>query len=159
MPGWMEWLMRGNFTHVLAFSKVDNFVQVIDPIHSHTEVGLRMHPMGPAHELHPDFIALDFALNGGTVVKITVHIDACHHSHSITNFFPGCVTLCKGLIGLSEWVFTPYQFYGWLLENGGEEYTPEKQDMILQALCGEKWSPDLKDSVFKLARRTKGNSR
>lgn len=145
--------MRGNFTHVLAFSKVDNSVVVINPLHSHTSVDLRMHPEGCHLELHPDFIALDFAAHGGTVVKITRDVDQTFTSHAITNFFPGCVTMAKQLLGVAEWVFTPWQFYRWLLENGGELYSPEKQDAIIAQVTGCHPSEVRREQIFQYLRK------
>lgn len=136
LPLWMEWLMKGQYTHVLAFAQSGNVVTVLDPIHSHTNVGIRRHPLGWEHVLPVDFIALDFILFGGDVVKITRKVMKSQTSHDATNYFPGCVTMAKGLLGLSDWVFTPWQFYQWLLENGGVEYTQEVMDRALDELVG-----------------------
>lgn len=147
--------MRGNFSHVLAFSQVDNYVVVLDPVHSHLDVSLRIHPHGPEKTLPVDVIALDFALHDNAeIVKIEYPVDKTFTSHAITNHFPGCVTLCKGLLGVAEWVFTPWQFYQWLLENGGEPFTKEKQEALITEMVGRNLSDAEKRNIFRYLERS-----
>lgn len=145
--------MRGNYTHVAAFSQIGNFVQVIDPIASKIEVQLRVHPLGPEAVLSADIIAIDFIAHGATVIKIDYDVDETLTSHHITNFFPGCVTICKGLLGVAEWVFTPWQFKQWLMDNGGELLDKDKQAQILAADIGRSLSETEQKEVFALLRK------
>jgi hypothetical protein len=153
LPAWMRWCMRDNYTHVLAFSQVDNYVQVVDPVQCNIEVSIRIHPLGREHFLHADFIALDFMVRGADVVKIVYDVDATPTSHTLPNFFPGCVTIAKGLLGISEWIFTPWQFYQWLLENRGELLTEERLDMLYEAWFGHRLTPDERCNIFRQLRR------
>jgi hypothetical protein len=153
LPLWMEFCMRGQYTHVLAFAQSGNVVTVLDPIHSHINVGIRRHPAGWEHVMPVDFIALDFALFGGDVVKITRNVMKAHTSHDATNYFPGCVTMAKGLLGLSDWIFTPWQFYQWLLENGGVEYTQDVMDRALDELVGRELTPAEREEHYEQMRR------
>jgi hypothetical protein len=149
LPAWIKFCMRENYSHVLAFSQIHNFVQVLDPVHSHLDVSLRIHPSGCHLPMPVDFIALDFALHGAEVVKITYPVDRTPTTITFTNLFPGCVTIAKGLLGISEWVFTPWQFHQWLLENGGELLTKEKQDLLLDQLVGCHLTSDERQNIFK----------
>jgi len=149
----MEWLMRGNFTHVVAFAQVGNFVQVLDPIASRIEVQLRVHPLGCHQPLPADIVAIDFIAHGAEVVKISYPVDETLTSHDITNFFPGCVTICKGLLGVAEWVFTPWQFYQWLLGNGGEPLDKVRQDRILDQFEGCHLSEAERKNIFAILRK------
>lgn len=149
---WLRLLNPGKYQHVVAFSQCDNLVAVIDPRESNTEILMHRHPEGYHLPLSADAIALDCCLRGADVVKIEYAIDKTPAAHSITNFFPGCVTIAKGVLGISDWVFTPWQFYCWLLDHGGIEYTSDKQDAIVETLVGCHLS-DLQDvSVFKMLR-------
>lgn len=148
----MRYCVRHNFTHVVCFSQVDNYVQVIDPTVSCIEVSLRIHPAGCHLSLPVEFIALDFAAHGAEVVEIVYPVDKTHTLYRLTNFWPGCVTIAKGLLGIAEWVFTPYQFYRWLLENGGEVLTQEKQDALIDTLVGCHLTEEQRKNIFQQLR-------
>lgn len=136
-------MTRGNFTHVLAFSAVEGlpFIQVIDPVRSFTDVRILYHPHGSHILLNPDVIALDFSCYGGRVVRLETFVSRRPRSHHLTNWFPGCVTVCKGLIGLADWVFTPWQFYRWLLEHGGVEYDSAHCEALFRGMTGAAFTP------------------
>ncbi len=149
---WLDLFMKGQFTHVLAFSAIDNHVLVVNPIQSNIEFVLNFNPAGCHLPMPVEVIALDFALHGHEVVKIDYAIDKEPTSHALTNFFPGCVTIAKGILGISDWIFTPWQFHQWLLDHGGELFTKDKQDAVLFERVGCHLS-DLEDgNVFKSMR-------
>lgn len=126
LPWYLSDVLKPGYKHVLAFSSTNNDVLVIDPIARFVDIQLRSNPMGRNYSCPPDFIAADFFLNGATkVLKIRWNADHAFTSHDISNCYPGCVTLMKSLLGVAVWVFTPWQFYNWLLDNGAEEYTHE----------------------------------
>lgn len=149
MAGWQEWLMRGNFSHVLCFSQANNQVVMLDPVQSNMKVLVHNHPHGCHLPLYAEVIALDCSLNGGTVVRITMDVDKTPTSHAITNFFPGCVTIAKGLLGVSAWVFTPWQFYVWLLEHGGVLYDRALQEVVFEELTGCHLSEIQGSNIFR----------
>lgn len=148
LPGWMNFCIGSGYTHVISFSQVDNCVQVLDPIHTHLAVSLRIHPLGPAHALPVELIALDFAAYGAEVLRITYPTNALSTSHHLTNWVPGCVTVAKALLGVAEWVFTPSQWREWLLENGGEVFDEAQQAEAMDAMFGRALSPDERKRVF-----------
>lgn len=140
--------MRGGYTHVISFSQVDQFVQVLDPIHTHLAVSLRIHPEGVAHCLPVEVIALDFAAHGAEIVRITYPVDGVSTSHHLTNWFPGCVTIAKAVLGVADWVFTPGQWRDWLLEHGGEVFGEAAQAEAMDVLFGRTLSPDERRLIF-----------
>jgi hypothetical protein len=144
--------MRGGFVHVLAFAQVDNWVQVIDPVATHVQIELRR-AQDPAVIIPAELIALDFAYHGGTVVRIDFPISRTLTSHHLTNWFPGCVTLAKNLLGVAEWVFTPNQFYHWLLENGGQALSTEDYLEIETLHFGHPLSIAEQEMIFSMAQK------
>ena len=149
----MEFCLRGNYNHVLAFCQSGPVVQVINPLGSHTEVSLRVHPQGIDYHLDAEFIAMDFTYFGADVVKLVWPVDASLTSHSLTNFFPGCVTMAKGLLGISEWVFTPWQFKQWLSENGGELLTEKRLAELETEWFGRELTQQEHANIFRQLRR------
>lgn len=100
------------------------------------EIMVLSNPQGCHLPFQAELFALDSALRGADVVRIDYAIDKTPTAHAITNFFPGCVTIAKGILGICDWVFTPWQFYCWLLDHGGVEYTKDKQDALTMELVG-----------------------
>jgi hypothetical protein len=147
--------MRDQFTHVVAFSQIANgcAVQVLNQARHGLDIHVRLNPQGPDQPIPVDFVAVDFVLHGGEVVKITHRKDRTLTSHHITNFFPGCVTLSKQLLGVAEWIFTPKQFHSWLLEHGGEPLTDDKLDQEVERLVGRPVARDEYVNVFRYLKR------
>jgi hypothetical protein len=144
----VRFVCRGGFHHVRFFSQMDNAVVLLDPVHSGLGVFQFSHPAGPDLPFTADLLALDCTLRGDTVVSITWPVSKESTSHHITNCFPGCVTLAKSVLGIADWVFTPSQFYRWLLENGGEEYTDARCDAIMREVFGRRLSKAEQRNVF-----------
>lgn len=142
LPGWVAWVTRGGFRHVRCFSQVDNHVLVVDPSYHRLELHIFSHPRGAGWPLPADLLALDCHARGETLVRITwpsTHDITMHH---ITNWFPGCVTVAKSVLGIADWVFTPSQFYQWLLSNGGELFTQERRDSVMTRVFGRVLADD-----------------
>lgn len=131
VPWWLKIFIHDNFTHVLAFAQSGDYaVTIIDPIHSNICVHLHYHPFGMEIPMPASYIAADFHQNGGVVVEYRAKVTKSGTSHHITNFFPGCVTIAKSLIGVAVWAFTPFQFYKYLLGTGGYELTTSECDIL-----------------------------
>lgn len=137
IPFWAQCVIKpGDFKHVFCCSQMDNNVIVLDSLASHIECNLYGHPSSRYLPLPVDTFVLNYWLDGYSVVKITYPVTKEPNLHDCTNFYPGCVTFCKGVLGISDWIFTPQHFYEWLLDNGGELLRIEYFDII----CKEQYN-------------------
>jgi hypothetical protein len=72
-----------------------------------------------------------------TVVRINYFVTCANRPHDVSRWYASCVNFCKDLLGLSAWqVFTPAQFYKWLLANGGKVYEASDYKRIQETLDG-----------------------
>ena len=139
LPWYLFDFLKPGFKHVIAFSSTGLDVVVLDPIAKYLDVQVRSNPAGRHLSCPPDYIAADFFLNGASkVLKIRWKSLHTFTSHNVCNSYPGCVTLMKTLLGVANFVLTPWQFYNWLLENGGEEYTHEIVSDIVKRVQEDK---------------------
>lgn len=120
--------LRGDdpLTHVMCFTHVGEDRTIIyNPLYS----GIVTHVI----DEHADFVAAKFKRAGyDKVVKLIYNKQIRNISHSLSNTVPGCVTFAKLLIGSKDWIFTPSQFYHWLLRKGGIEISIEDADAIVK---------------------------
>lgn len=119
-------------THVLILTHLgENKTILYDYLHS----GLVTHVI----DEHADFVAAKLKRGGcEKVVKLIYNKQIRNISHAIPNCVPGCVTFAKILIGSKDWIFTPTQFYNWLMANGAVEFSyDDATNILMEKLLGE----------------------
>ena len=125
-PRYMPWYLRNRlkpgFGHVMALGQQGIYGILYDLCHKGFSNKFLKNPKGEPYVYPVEFMVAALYRDGAKVIRIEWELDARPTLYHITNFFPGCVTFAKQLLGVALWVFTPYQFYQWLLANGGEEW-------------------------------------
>lgn len=138
LPWYVKPFLTEGFEHVICFAQANYDVVVVDPTYRWLEAMIYSNPAGRHLVCPAEYIASDFYLQGGRVVRIKYPSDSSLTSHHFTQYFPGCVTIMKSILGVSPWCWTPFQFYRWLLENGGLEYSSDNIESILNRLQEDK---------------------
>jgi len=119
-------MKKDSLAHILAFTHIgDEQTIIYNPVFS----GLVTHLVND----HADVVAAKLKRGEyDKVVKLIYNKRIRSISHTVPNAVPGCVTFAKNLVGSSDWVFTPLQFYNWLIEKGGMDISQEDAIDILK---------------------------
>jgi hypothetical protein len=106
-------VLHHNLQHVFALRTVHPHTVQID--YTGFNINTKIYDNQTADEVvncyftHPKFL----------VVKYETDEKKCVSGFHIGNVVPGCVSIVKMALGISNYAITPYQLYRWLVLNGG----------------------------------------
>jgi hypothetical protein len=135
LPWWARTFLSENYGHVFAISQAGPVTTEVNSKHSKLHIDVRYNEDNTP--LNVDMLAIAYKMEGYIVVRWDGYYTKDFTSHHWTNFCAGCVTVCKGLIGIAEPIFTPYQFFRYLVYNGGIVLT---QEIVTEYIQTGEWA-------------------
>lgn len=113
-----------DFWHVFLFAQSGQFIQLVETYNGNVDITIIADEDDPRKLVPAEGLALLYVEAGYHVVRIKLESNLKGFK-LLGNLVPSCVSVVKVVIGLANFVVTPYGLYKWLVENGGEIITSQ----------------------------------
>lgn len=114
-------LLDGNIQHVFALRTISPHTVVLD--YTGFNINTKLYENQTAEEV------LSFYFNRPKylIVEYETTEKDCKSGFHIGNIIPGCVSIVKMALGITNYAMTPYELYRWLIINGGRIWVADGQ--------------------------------
>lgn len=110
-----------NIQHVFALRTISPHTVAVD--YTGFNINTKLYENQTAEEV----LAGHFDRSKYLVVEYETIERDCRSGFHIGNIIPGCVSIVKMALGITNYAFTPYSLYRWLVLNGGKICLANKQ--------------------------------